>query len=197
MRDNDRETREKIMEHTLKLIESESDYSGITVRRIASAAGVNLSAVNYHFGSKEKLIGEVVKTSIVAFLSSKGSLVGQYAGEPARRLKELLKLPARFLAENPNISRISILSDMTNPLENDLSEQTIKFLEPAFRETFPRMGEHETGLELWKLVSTIQTAFLRSGNFNKLTGVDYFSDRERDEFLERCIDALAEKNGGN
>jgi AcrR family transcriptional regulator len=36
-------------------------YSGVTMRALTAAAGVNLAAVNYHFGSKDKLLLEVFR----------------------------------------------------------------------------------------------------------------------------------------
>ncbi len=36
-------------------------FAGASLRRVTSAAGVNLAAVNYHFGSKDKLIEEVFR----------------------------------------------------------------------------------------------------------------------------------------
>jgi len=196
MKDKDLETRDKILKYTLEMVQNERDFSKITVRRIIAGAGVSLSAVNYHFGSKEKLINEVISMSIRKFLSSEADPYVEYKDDAVKKLKELVKLPARYLAENPNISRISILSDMTNPIENDLTEQTIYFLMPAAKEVFQGKKEEEIKQELWKLVSIIQTAFLRHQSFIKLTGVDYFNSKERNKFLEDYIDMLVNKIGG-
>jgi AcrR family transcriptional regulator len=196
MNDNDLKTREKIMESTLDLIKSEKDYSKITIRRIVSAAGVSLSAVNYHFGSKEKLINEVIKRPILEFLLSKGNPYEKYKDNPVKMLKELVKLPAKYLAENPNISSVSIISDMSGLIDNDLTEQTISYLMPAARQAFPNIEEKDIGLELWVLVSFIQTAFLRSRSFSTLTGIDYFNEKYRNMLLEKYIDMLVKKYGG-
>ena len=40
---------------------AESGYRGTTVRRICEAAGVNIAAINYYFGDKERLYIEAVK----------------------------------------------------------------------------------------------------------------------------------------
>ena len=85
---------------------------------------------------------------------------------------------------------------MTAPIDNDLTEQTVKYLMPASKAAFPGMDEKAVGLELWSLVSLIQTAFLRNRSFSQMTGVDYSNDEDRDAFLEKYVDMLVCKNGG-
>lgn len=196
MRDNDIETREKIMNTALELVKSETDYAKITVRKIVSAAGVSLSAVNYHFGSKEKLINEVVKRPILEFMASAENPYEKYADDPVKVFKEAVKLPAKYLAENPNIARISILSDMSAPIGNDLTEQTVNYLMPAAKAALSGLEQTDIEMELWGLVSLMQTAFLRSRSYLSQTGIDYFNERDRNRFLERYIDILIENKGG-
>src|ERR1700723_4478812 len=45
---------------------AERGFGDVTLRDIAAAAGVNLAAVNYHFGSKDELIAELFVTRGVA-----------------------------------------------------------------------------------------------------------------------------------
>jgi len=42
------------------MFERSEGFHGITVRKIAAKAGVNVAAVNYYFGSKENLISEAL-----------------------------------------------------------------------------------------------------------------------------------------
>ena len=52
--DNRNETKQKIIDTTVELLKNGIDY--ITVRTITELAGVNVSAVNYHFGSLYNLL---------------------------------------------------------------------------------------------------------------------------------------------
>ena len=51
-------TRERLLDAAEKLF-AQKGYDAVSVREITSAAGSNLAAVNYHFGSKENLYLEV------------------------------------------------------------------------------------------------------------------------------------------
>jgi len=53
-------TKDLILSETLKILGTEGPEK-ITIRRIAQKSGVNVASVNYHFGSKEVLIGEAMK----------------------------------------------------------------------------------------------------------------------------------------
>lgn len=54
------DTRERILDVAEKLFMAHG-YEGTSMRQITGEAGVNLAAVNYHFGSKESLIQEVFR----------------------------------------------------------------------------------------------------------------------------------------
>lgn len=80
-------------------------YEKATVRDICVRAGANVSAVNYHFGDKQKLYEEVI---LQAHCKVKGV---SYDGEPGRPAPERLRA---FVA--------SLLSEMVRP-EEELSWQ--------------------------------------------------------------------------
>ena len=56
-------TREKILETAEKLFVS-NGFQGTSLRAITAEAGVNLAAVNYHFGSKEQLLEAVLRARL-------------------------------------------------------------------------------------------------------------------------------------
>ncbi len=54
------ETRERVLDVAERL-SAERGLNAVSVRDITGAAGVNLGAINYHFGTKEKRIVAVLK----------------------------------------------------------------------------------------------------------------------------------------
>lgn len=59
-------TKEKILNTTLELIKKEG-FEKVTIRKIAVLLDVNIALVNYHFGSKEKLISETIRVLLISF----------------------------------------------------------------------------------------------------------------------------------
>lgn len=57
-------TREKILKSAWKLF-AKNGFETVSVRDITQDAGVNLASVNYHFGSKDGLIQEIVVKALV------------------------------------------------------------------------------------------------------------------------------------
>ncbi|MBU0675439.1 MAG: TetR family transcriptional regulator [Proteobacteria bacterium] len=64
------ETKNKILDVAEKLF-AEAGYKATSLRAITSMAGVNLAAVNYHFGSKEGLISAVIERRLVPLNKSR------------------------------------------------------------------------------------------------------------------------------
>jgi len=58
------DTREKILNVAEELF-AQQGYRATSLRAITTAAGVNLAAVNYHFGAKEVLVEEVISRRLV------------------------------------------------------------------------------------------------------------------------------------
>ncbi|SCC28874.1 TetR family transcriptional regulator [Bacillus wiedmannii] len=51
---------------TLEFIKDEG-FESVTIRKIAALSDTNIALVNYHFGSKEKLISETIKILLISF----------------------------------------------------------------------------------------------------------------------------------
>src|SRR4029077_11340548 len=62
-------TKAALLEAAKELIR-ERGYAGTSVRDLAAASGTNLAAVNYHFGSREKLLNQAVLESFLDWTDS-------------------------------------------------------------------------------------------------------------------------------
>jgi AcrR family transcriptional regulator len=80
--------------------------SGLSVRRVAEAAGVNPAMVHYHFGSKEAFLRALLQQHYEEMFVAL-SLTSQGAGDVMERLGAALLDIARFVREHrPLIARV-------------------------------------------------------------------------------------------
>ena len=100
------ETVERILDAAEQLF-AERGFSETSLRLITGKAGVNLAAVNYHFGSKKALIHEVFARFLTPFcqhLDAELTCRQRQAGDGALALEELLELlVAQALRVEPRV----------------------------------------------------------------------------------------------
>ena len=85
----------------------EHGFEATSLRLITAAAGVNLAAVNYHFGSKEELFEAVLTRRLDPMNQARVALLERYESEaapapvPCERILAALFIPALALARDP------------------------------------------------------------------------------------------------
>jgi len=95
------ETRQRIVEAAEKLFAMRG-IEGVSIRDITQAAGVNLAAINYHFGTKSALAAEVFKHCIDPLNARRLQLldaVEKRAGDRAPKLEAVLEAMIRPAVE--------------------------------------------------------------------------------------------------
>ena len=74
-----------------ELLFAQRGFEGASLRQLTTNAGVNLAAVNYHFGSKEKLVEEVFRRRLDALNESRLTALARIAGAPETTLEDVLE----------------------------------------------------------------------------------------------------------
>lgn len=188
--------KQRIVTAAIDLMLERGDMTRVTIRDIASRAGVGIGLVNYHFQTKENLINQSVRQfigeKVIAVWDEEAETEGMSSADS---LKAMLKSAAGFLADYPGISRISILFDLTNPSPEDNSMQTIRGLLPILRSALEAVydqsvGEQEIVKTAWQIVAAIHESFLRAALLKEETGVDFFDPPSRDAYIESMVDKL-------
>lgn len=82
-------TKERILAAAEALF-AQRGFDGASLRRLTACAGVNLAAVNYHFGSKEKLVEQVFKRRLDALNQHRLAELAKVAGQPGTTLADIL-----------------------------------------------------------------------------------------------------------
>lgn len=192
MTKRDIEARELLIEAATALIREHGGTETVTTRDIAARAGVGVGLVNYHFQTKEHLL-DLCTQRIISRVIGGFDRLHQSIGDmpPIGRLRFLVKENARFLADNPGISRASILHDLHTPGAGDNTDQTLQAYLPVVREVCgDKICDAELRVLLCTMIFTLQVAFLRGNAFGKALGLDLEDPAQRDQFVDLLIDRL-------
>lgn len=81
------ETKKALLEAAKRLV-LERGYAGASVRELTAAAGTNLGAVNYHFGSRENLLNEAMLEFFTEGARRSADVEVDPEAEPLKQLAE-------------------------------------------------------------------------------------------------------------
>ena len=139
-------------------------FEATSLRALTATAGVNLAAVNYHFGSKEELFEAVLRRRLDAMNQRRVALLSaleQDAGGapvPCERILSALFIPALELARDPERGGANFLrllgrayADPAPFIRRFLSEQyapMIRRFKQAFARALPELPPRELS---WRL----------------------------------------------
>ena len=155
-------TRERILDAS-ELLFADAGFDGTSVRDITAAAGVNLAAMNYHFGGKDSLYQEVVLRRLSLMRDERVAAIrrAMHAGRPRPRLEDVVRafgvavlapildwdrgrvvvqLMAREMSE-PRLPKGTCQIQVMQPVEAELAA-AIREIVPALDGEAARMAVH-------------------------------------------------------
>src|SRR5690606_21016003 len=97
-------TKDRILSAAEELF-AQHGFAGTSLRQVTSLAAVNIAAVNYHFGSKENLINEVVRRRMDVMSAQRLQQLGAAVRDHPGQLEPILAAfvePALALARDRN-----------------------------------------------------------------------------------------------
>ena len=83
-------TKERIL-GAAEVLFAQRGFDGASLRQLTTAAGVNLAAVNYHFGSMDKLVEEVFRRRLDALNERRLAALARIAGAEDTTLEDVLE----------------------------------------------------------------------------------------------------------
>lgn len=82
-------TKERILA-AAEVLFAQRGFDGASLRQLTAAAEVNLAAVNYHFGSKDRLVEEVFRRRLDTLNAHRLAALSKVAAEPDTTLEDVL-----------------------------------------------------------------------------------------------------------
>ena len=188
------DSKEMIMGAAIDLInEKGGQMDGITVREICKKANVGLGLVNYHFGNKDNLIELCVERIVNRIVDEFSSLREKTEKLTAfDKLEYLGNMTFTFLFEHYAVAKISMLSDMRMPKEDDNTHRTCLAYLPLMSACRPDWDRETLERKTFCLIAVMQQSFLRHEVNRKLYGIDLTVQKEREEFHSKILHDILE-----
>ncbi len=104
---------------------AERGYDGTSVRAITEAAGANIAAVTYHFGSKQALF-EAVLEAILVPVGREIREASQGPGSPLDRIRGVVAALLRHMGRNPAYPRLMLQQLSTQDVPHPVVQRTMR-----------------------------------------------------------------------
>lgn len=188
------DSKEAIIQAAIDLIEENGErLEEITVREICKRAGVGLGLVNYHFGNKDKLIEQCVERIINGIIARFQKIREKTEGlAPFEKLEYLGNMTLDFLFEHYAVSRISVLTDMQTPKDNDNTHRTYAAYLPLVAACRPDWDESTVKRKTLYLIAIMQQMFLRYETISRIFGIDLSKRENRKAFHAQVLHDILE-----
>ncbi|MBC7579091.1 TetR/AcrR family transcriptional regulator [Tardiphaga sp. vice352] len=173
--------RQRLMDASEQLF-AEHGWNAVSIRTIVSAAGVNLAALHYHFGSKEQLLSEIFSARAKPIAEERVRLLSEIDLDDAPSLERMLeaflrpaltigsderfggrafvKLRARLATEPEEVSR--------RILTNAFDESSGKFLD-ALSRALPDLPRADLEWRFHFMLGTMFYTMADAGRIQSLT----------------------------
>lgn len=187
-------SKEMIIQAAITLIEEKGErLQEITVREICKKANVGLGLVNYHFGNKDKLIELCVERIINGIVEQFQHIQEKTEGfSPFEKLEYLGNMTLDFLFEHYTVSRISILTDMQAPKDNDNTSRTYTAYLPLIGACRPDWNEAAVKRKTFCLITIMQQTFLRYETISQTLGIDLGKKENREAWHTQILHDILE-----
>lgn len=188
------DNKETLIQAATTLIEERGEHiEEITVREICKNAGVGLGLVNYHFGSKDKLIEICVERIINGIVEHFQNIREETEDlSPFEKLEYLGNMTLDFLFEHIAISKISVLTDMQTPKANDNTHRTYAAYLPLVAACRPDWDKTTVKRKTFCLITIMQQTFLRHETISKMLGTDLSQKDNRRAFHTQILHDILE-----
>ncbi len=185
-------TAQAIIKAALECLEKYG-LDGMTIRKIATQAKVNVAAINYHFGTREKLLEQVFDLATANAFSDLDEFINQLSSQPLeQQLQEFLLHYATGLAEYPNVSKVLIHDLMFSKQGKTIVAQRLETFLQNLNVRFAQLQQAKvTDFEIRFKTMQVMSVFICLGMipnvFNQALQISIQTTNERKQLIKEIL----------
>lgn len=161
---------------------NEGGTEKVTTRSIAERAKVNSAAVNYHFGSREQLIGQVLRMTMSHLFEDLNMILAENALTIGQRFFSLLDYMMEGICRYPGLTRSYMFDESLNgSIRHEFLEKLSQVLQLFSQEISSEPGKVK--LNMGQAVLSSISVLIIPESFRMLTGEDISSQDARRAFI--------------
>jgi AcrR family transcriptional regulator len=188
--------KDRILNSTLYIIGKEG-FQNVTIRKIASAADVNIASINYHFGSKDNVINEALKCVTSKFVTS-FKILDNKDLTPIERIRNFLRSYSDVSVEYPDVFRNFVSKNIHN---EELQPEYMQFIQQEGIKSIINILGELTGIkndqQLYmvglQMISSLIFPILLSDKLENFSKLNYKDKNIRYEYVELLIKSILSK----
>lgn len=182
--------REKILLATVNLIEKEGIHA-VTTRGVAKEANVNSAAINYYFGTKEKLLDETLKYT----LNNAAVDTDEFINDKNQDLPSVLKTLFTYYLEGflryPGITKAHFYDAFVHNNYEGVAMKWVNSMANTvidkIKTLAPEMSESEIKLAVMQMLSAIFLPGLFQGMFKGFSETDFKDPEKQREYVDYLV----------
>jgi AcrR family transcriptional regulator len=185
------EIKQKIIMTAIECIEREG-IQGVTIRKIADQAGVNVAAINYHFGSKEQLLNIVMNATLnESFVNNIKDYDDLWQSETRKALQLFLEDTLEGALNYPNITKAHLNETFNRSNYETNTVRRLNDFLSEFHNLIQSELKQEAGIESRIVVSQLFSSILMLGMmpdlFNKFLNFDLKNKENQRIFIRTLL----------
>lgn len=189
-------TKERIIKVTMEIIAAEG-FQNVTIRKIANRAGVNLAAVNYHYGCKDAVINEALKTVSVQLMNAFLCLKNEDM-DPQTRLECFIKEYSEVLFKYPDIIKTIIDQSIHNyqtrveaGYQEYLKEEGAELLRRTIEQIKPGETNMVLNMRALQLLSCLAFPILMGDKIAEMVAIDLTEKESRQVYTNLLLSNIS------
>lgn len=178
-------TKQKIVQAAMSII-AEEGLEKTTVRKIAARAGVNIAAVNYHFGGKDAVINQSF-TAVTMELRNCFRFLNEADGLAADCLSMFINEYTDIMFKYPDLLKNAIDQFMRHRVADVdyltfLQTEGIELVKAMISRIRPELDQIQVHMKALQLISAISWPFLFGDQISELFGIDLYDQKIRHQY---------------